>query len=135
MNSRRQIRRHGRSQAGFSLIEGLIAIAIFSIGILGIMGMQAQSIKQNGDSRYRIDASFLANQLVGQMWSDRANLASYMNKGYQPRADWDLSVGEILPAGVGAVQVVTNQVTVTVTWQAPGQPSHSYVATADINGS
>lgn len=122
-------------QAGFSLIEGLISIALFSFGVLAIMGMQAQGIKHAGESKYRTDASFLANQLVGQMWSDRANLASYANAAYAPRASWNQNISATLPSGVGAVLVNLTQVTVTVTWQAPGQSQHRYVATTNINGS
>jgi prepilin-type N-terminal cleavage/methylation domain-containing protein len=35
------------TQAGFTLIETLMAIAIFTIGILGLFGMQTAVIKQN----------------------------------------------------------------------------------------
>ncbi len=35
------------NQAGFTLIETLMAIAIFTIGILGLFGMQTAVIKQN----------------------------------------------------------------------------------------
>ena len=34
---------HRRSQAGAMLLEALIAILIFSLGILAIIGLQAQS--------------------------------------------------------------------------------------------
>lgn len=135
MNRRRSIIHVVREQAGFSLIEGLIAIALFSFGILGIMNLQAQSIKNGGESKYRIDASFLANQLVGQMWADRGNLASYANPAFPPRATWEQAIDATLPSADGTVAVVANQVTITVTWQAPGQLLHRYVAIADINGS
>ena len=45
MNRHSTILRRVRKQIGFSLIEGLISIALFSFGVLAIMGMQAQSIK------------------------------------------------------------------------------------------
>ena len=134
MKRRHSVIRRVREQAGISLIEGLISIALFSFGVLAIMGMQAQSIKHVGESKYRIDASFLANQLVGQMWTDRANLASYANAAYAPRAVWEQSIDSVLPSADGTVVVNANQVTITVTWQAPGQSQHRYVAIADING-
>jgi prepilin-type N-terminal cleavage/methylation domain-containing protein len=34
-------------RAGFTLIETLIAMAIFTVGILGLFGMQAAAIKEN----------------------------------------------------------------------------------------
>lgn len=64
-------------QRGFALVEGLIAILIFSMGILALVGMQAAAIKTSTDAKYRADASYLANQVIGQMWADRANVANY----------------------------------------------------------
>src|SRR5262249_17411534 len=58
-------------------IEALIAILIFSIGILAIVGMQGVAIKTVTQSKYRSEASFLANEVLSQMWADTANLASY----------------------------------------------------------
>lgn len=61
------------------LIEALIAMLIFAMGILAVIGMQARSIGVTMDARYRVDASFLADQILSQMWVDRAPaaLASY----------------------------------------------------------
>ncbi|MFN0143294.1 MAG: type IV pilus modification protein PilV [Mycobacterium sp.] len=68
------------SQSGAMLLEALIAILIFSLGILAVIGLQAQSIRNSSESKYRSDASYLANQLIGRMWADRANLASYSHQ-------------------------------------------------------
>jgi type IV pilus assembly protein PilV len=58
---------------GVMLLEALIAILIFSIGILGIVGLQATAVQQSTDAKNRADAAYLADQLMGQMWaSDRA---------------------------------------------------------------
>jgi type IV pilus assembly protein PilV len=66
-----------QNQSGAMLLEALIAILIFSLGILAIIGLQAQSIRNSAESKYRSDASYLANQLIGRMWVDRANLDTY----------------------------------------------------------
>ena len=50
------------------LLEALVAILIFSIGILAMVAMQAVAIKQTGDANYRTRATLLANRLIGQMW-------------------------------------------------------------------
>ncbi|MEI8171278.1 MAG: type IV pilus modification protein PilV [Rhodoferax sp.] len=61
-----------RQQTGSMLIEVLIAILIFSIGILGIVGLQASAVTASTDARYRSEAALLANELIGRMWaSDR----------------------------------------------------------------
>lgn len=57
------------SQSGVMLLEALIAILIFSLGILGIVGLQASAVAASRDAKYRTDAALLANELVGQMMS------------------------------------------------------------------
>ena len=54
-------------EAGVTLIEALVAMAIFSIGILGLIGLQANSITLASDAKYRAEAAFLTNQLIGQL--------------------------------------------------------------------
>jgi len=49
------------------LLEALIAVLIFSMGILAIVGMQASAVRATSDAKYRSDASMLANELIGQM--------------------------------------------------------------------
>jgi type IV pilus assembly protein PilV len=62
-----------RKQQGAMLLEALISILIFSIGILAIIGLQATSIKMSSDAKYRTDASMLANQQLSFMWADIAS--------------------------------------------------------------
>jgi len=58
-------------QTGSVLLEALIAILIFSIGILALIGMQTTAINSVADSKYRSQAGFLANQIIGTMWANR----------------------------------------------------------------
>jgi type IV pilus assembly protein PilV len=58
-----------KQQSGIMLIEALIAILIFSIGVLGVVGIQASAIAASRDAKFRTDAGLLANELIGQMWS------------------------------------------------------------------
>ena len=57
-------------QQGSVLLEALIAFLIFAMGILGVIGLQATSISNTMEARYRTDAAFLANQIIAQMWVD-----------------------------------------------------------------
>ena len=118
--------RAARSQAGVMLIEALIGILIFSIGILALIGMQGAAIRNTTDARYRSEASFLANQVIGQMWVDRANLAQYAVVGYAPRDTWAANVAATLPGVEGArlptvVIAAENEVTVSIQWLQPGE--------------
>ncbi|MBK8385246.1 MAG: hypothetical protein IPL11_06065 [Candidatus Accumulibacter sp.] len=58
-----------KAQAGVMLLEALIGILIFSLGILSLVALQATSIQLTSDAKYRTDASLLANRLIGQMWA------------------------------------------------------------------
>ena len=56
-------------QSGVMLLEAMIAILVFSLGVLGIVGMQASAIAASRDAKYRTDAGLLANEIIGAMWS------------------------------------------------------------------
>jgi type IV pilus assembly protein PilV len=134
MSSMMRTRKRPNSQRGSALLEGLIAILILSMGILALMGLQGTAVKQAADAKYRSDASFLANQIIGEMWVDRANLAQYANIAYGPRAAWDTQIGNVLPGGNGNIVIAGTTVTVTVGWTAAGQTGHQYEALATITG-
>lgn len=65
-------RRHQRHR-GFSLIEALITLFVFAIGILTVAGLQLISKKANYDAAQRTTAGMLANDIAERM---RANLAN-----------------------------------------------------------
>jgi type IV pilus assembly protein PilV len=65
-----------RQQNGAVLLEALISILIFSVGILGLMGLQAASVRNSNDARLRADAVFLANQYLSEMAVDAAFTSS-----------------------------------------------------------
>ncbi len=70
------------AQRGIMLLESLIAILVFSLGILAMVGMQAVSIAHTSQAKYRADASFAANKLIAQMWVDSdANMPLYATGG------------------------------------------------------
>jgi type IV pilus assembly protein PilV len=60
----RQVMRH---QAGFTLIEVMIALAIFAIGILAVSAMQITAINQNSGSRMQTEATAVAEQLIERL--------------------------------------------------------------------
>jgi type IV pilus assembly protein PilV len=57
-------------QSGMALLEALIGILIFSLGILAMVAMQAASVNAVADAQYRIEAVNAANHLLAQMWVD-----------------------------------------------------------------
>ncbi len=70
-----------RRERGVMLLEALIAILIFSVGILSIVGMQSVAIKNVVEGKSRADAGFLAEQLIANMWNDTPNIDQYAFTG------------------------------------------------------
>jgi type IV pilus assembly protein PilV len=66
---------------GFSLIEVLVAVSIFSVGLLGIATLQLQTFAINHDSKTRNTATRLAQDLSDRM---RANAAAMDVKATNP---------------------------------------------------
>lgn len=60
-------RQETRLQAGFTLIEVMIALAIFAIGILAVSAMQITAINQNSGSRMQTEATAVAEQLMERL--------------------------------------------------------------------
>lgn len=58
-----------KCQSGFTLIEVLIALVIFSVGILGVNAMQLTSIKGNSKANRVTEASNLAADRIEQVLS------------------------------------------------------------------
>jgi type IV pilus assembly protein PilV len=117
------------TQQGVILIEVLVAILIFSVGVLAIVGLQANMIQNTADAKYRSEASYIAQSRIGQMWADPANLATYL--------ETNTDISALLPGGKRTVtQPTAGQFTVTVTWLAPGpnQTTHNFTTTARITG-
>ena len=129
-------RRHAR---GAMLIEVLVAILIFSIGVMALVGLQARMTQAQSTAKSRADATYLANELIGVMWSDTTNLSSYDGcDSYARCNDWQDKVTNSLPKGEGSVDVVdatTGEVAITVRWTSPNDGEHQYVTTTFIRAS
>lgn len=153
-------RQTGRSvkaaQRGIALVEAMVAIVIFSIGVLGIVGMQARSTQMMTDSVFRAQAAQLATELIAEMWtsdpSQRPQQFSSASSGvrYLQWRDRFQTGPNALPGAVAfppQVTVVTAQlnlptvpvttytttnVTITVFWQRSGGPVNQYVTTARV---
>lgn len=112
--------RHHRSkrQAGLTLIEVLVAILIFSFGLLGFVGLQARAIQYSMSAEDSNRAALLANEMATTLMLNRINTPTpAMLSAWQTRVA--AVAGNGLPNGVGAVDTVGSVATITITWQAP----------------
>ncbi len=140
-----------RASRGFMILEVLIALLIFSLGVLGLVGLQASATKSSGQAQFRAQAVLLADELVGMMWAgDRTN-ANLLNV-YGPASTdagfttWKNKVAATLPGAtqptvtlttvnplalapgpagslVPSVPTASTQVAITLSWQAAGETS------------
>jgi type IV pilus assembly protein PilV len=146
MAARKLLRRPLRvPQSGSALLEALIAILVFSFGVLGLIGILAASVRATNDARYRAEAANLANALIGDMWATAANqLDPQFGTGGPKLVAWQNYVATQLPAAAGAnvplvdlaqpgLSAQSRSVVVTVFWQRPGEAvRHQVLVTAQI---
>ncbi len=122
------------SGRGFTLLEVLIALLIFSFGMLVLAALQAYSVKANQSAHLRSQATALASMMMDSIRGNRANLSAYYSNTYAevacgaepaetPIATHDLElwrqqVNCELPQGRGAVAQIagTNEVAVCIRW-------------------
>ncbi|MET3493825.1 type IV pilus modification protein PilV [Variovorax boronicumulans] len=122
-----KMRRH-RSQAGVALLEVLVSVLLFSLGLLGLIGLQARAISFSVDAEDRNRAALLANEVVALMWLNRSPtvpadaLTAWKNRVKDAKATG-------LPDGEGEVTVSGKTANVTITWQAPSRSTRSQLKT------
>jgi type IV pilus assembly protein PilV len=109
-------------QSGLTLVEVLVAILIFSFGLLGFVGLQARAIQYSVSAEDSNRAALLANEmgstilLSGVITPSPAALSAW-----QARASDPTGIG--LPNGNGTVSVAGGVATITLTWRAAGAAS------------
>ncbi len=114
-------------QKGAILLESLIAMLLFSMGILALVGLQAAMVSNTADAQYRSVASYLAQQKLGELWADPAHIVSTS----EPVALNELPNGQYT---IGYV-ADTGEVSITITRQAPGDTTaHTITNNARIMG-
>ena len=139
------VRRRRATQDGSALLEAMVAILIFSFGVLGLIGILAASIRATNDARYRAEAANLANALIGDMWATAAGeLDPQFGSGGAKLVAWQDYVATQLPSANGAntplvdlaqpgLSTQSRSVVVTVFWQLPGETvRHQVLVTAQI---
>lgn len=103
MTSRRHASSGRCAQHGGFLLEALVGILIFTLGVLGLVALQARAIAYTGDAQYRGEAAYLANSYVSKMWADsRANIPLRYAASGQPEFDaLEQAVFTRLPGAAG----------------------------------
>lgn len=123
--SRRQQMTLNSMQQGSVLIEAMVALVIFSMGVLALVGLQSAIIKNSSDNRYRAEAQLIAQTHIANMMAYGGDAANYITQ-----VDKD-KIKSQLPNGTLTFSALTNtMVTVTVGWQVPGGNPHQVNASS-----
>lgn len=138
-----------RQQQGATLIEVLVTLLVFSVGLLGMAGLQSMSLKANHSAYYRSQATFLAYDIGERMRSNRESAldGDYDDADFPDNdeenevagelyerdlAEWRNQLASTLPQGTGKVSVAGRVVTIEVRWD--DSRGTTQLATGNVQG-
>jgi len=120
-------------QRGSSLVDALLALLLFSAGMLALLRLMSATLSESANAQYRNQASQLASALVASMWTGDRSLAALQARFGNTSADdyqaWLRNVQAQLPgAHVAALLPVVSidaqrHVAITLQWRAPSDAS------------
>ena len=126
---RRPVSARHRSTRGSSLLEVLVALLLFSLGILGLVGLQSRAMQISYDAEDRSRAATMAQELISTMWTQKTlSLPSGTITAWQSRLTNTRVSG--LPSATGTVTVSADPVSgaasyaqIKITWRSPARLS------------
>jgi type IV pilus assembly protein PilV len=115
---------------GFTLIEVLVALFVFSVGILGLAGLQAFALKSSYQSEMRTKSVHLAHNIIDKMRANRktanttnsydypsgtkilcasicdcsSSVCSPENMALHDLKEWQQLLNDNLPGGLGSIR-------------------------------
>ena len=134
--------------AGVALIEVLVSLLLFSLGILGLVAAQRGALQASGLNRDRALAAELANDLITQVqmvshstsgWDDAVcdDWKDKVESSGLPGVDGD-KLGCTITAQTASGSTASYLVNATLYWQAPGDQAggehleHHYTAVTQV---
>lgn len=123
---------------GFSIVESLIALAIFSVAVLGTAKFQIESTKNQTKIHFQTLALYQVYDMVDRIKANASGFSSgyYHNpNGIKYESclsssclaeemaeydfyEWEQKNGNILPSGSGTVTTNGDEATIKVSWNA-----------------
>lgn len=120
-----------RRLAGFGLFDALVALAILSIGLLGLTRLQARSLSYGTEADQRVHAVQLGSELLSTAMVDASNVNCYTlpasgTCGSDTASDYaeafEDRVAAALPDGTVTVSynAAQRRLTLVITWTGKG---------------
>ncbi|MDQ7989470.1 MAG: prepilin-type N-terminal cleavage/methylation domain-containing protein [Candidatus Dactylopiibacterium sp.] len=141
-----------KQQAGATLIEALVAIIVFALGMLGQVAFMLTAMQNNQQSRYRAVASYYAEEMASMAIADIANRSKYKvgsnstctDTAFAPCTSWLTRLKGDLPQATGtavsvdyddtATSATFGRMKITVQWKAAdGSTPQQLVSTTNLN--
>ena len=126
-----------KRQCGFSMIELLVTILVFAVGLLGVASLQTTGMRLVRDANLMSHASMLASSMADKMRGNMIAGGSYsgvdgtddscLDLGSTPPVptctveqedlmDWNEQIESFLPGGSGSVTTAAEIHTISVVW-------------------
>jgi type IV pilus assembly protein PilV len=125
-----------KNQSGFTLLEVLVAIVVLSLGLLGLAGLQAATLRNNQIAYYRAIAVQQTYDMADRIRANQGGAATYAlgvgadhntgctaascNAAEMAEVDilqWNNNNARMLPAGNGTVVAAAGgSFTITINW-------------------
>lgn len=146
-----------RRASGVSLIEVLVAILVLSIGLLGVAALMGNALQFNQGAQARTQAVLLASDIIERARVNRTDRAQYnltdldadpidgfaagncaavlagATVAERDMSEWQRQVGCALPGGEAQIDVVGDQMTVTLRWaDTTDDSTETLVVTAQL---
>ena len=127
------------------LLEALLALVVFSLSMLGLLGLLAHALRESGSAHWRGEAFDVASAALSRMWAEdpgRAHGALRQRIGRSRLSSVAAAAAMRLP-GVSAASnaplvtideaaSATRRVSVTVYWQLPAERNAHHASVAGV---
>lgn len=108
-----------KRQAGVTLIEVMVALLVFAIGLLGVAALQGLSLQGGQSAYHRTQATNLAYEVSDFARSNRSAAIATCGLPAANLAGWNNFAQRQLPNGTVAIafpNCAVGEITITVTW-------------------